>query len=51
MSLRLPPDMHKAVKQIALDNDISVQSYLTDLIQKDLQKKKEQKKAQKEERN
>lgn len=32
IAVRVAPDIHKAVRQIALDNDVTVQDYLIGLV-------------------
>lgn len=38
LTIRLPRGLHKAVKLVALDKEITIQDYILDLIAKDIEK-------------
>lgn len=37
LGVRVSPELHKMVKQVALNNDITIQDYVTGLIMADVQ--------------
>ncbi len=37
LGVRVSPELHKVIKQIALDNDITIQDYVVGLIMADVQ--------------
>ena len=37
ITTRVTPELHRAIKQIALDNDITIQDYIVELITADVQ--------------
>lgn len=37
LGVRVSPELHKIIKQIALDNDITIQDYVIGLIMADVQ--------------
>lgn len=37
LGVRVSPELHKIIKQVALDNDITIQDYITGLIMADVQ--------------
>lgn len=45
LGIRLTPELHKIVKQTALDDDISIQDYIVGLITADAQARQEKEKS------
>ena len=37
LGVRVSPELHKVIKQVALDNDITIQDYVVGLIMADVQ--------------
>lgn len=37
LGIRVSPELHKAIKQTALDNDVTIQDYVISLIMADVQ--------------
>ncbi len=37
LGIRVTPELHKVIKQVALDNDITIQDYVVGLILADVQ--------------
>lgn len=38
LGVRVSPELHKQIKQAALDNDVTIQNYVVGLIMTDIQK-------------
>lgn len=37
LGVRVSPELHKVIKQVALDNDVTIQDYVVGLIMADVQ--------------
>lgn len=44
ISVQMPAELHKTIKQIVLDNDISIKNYIINLIKADIEEREKNKK-------